>query len=66
MPLSSKIQRQEILGQINELEPKTRVLSALASLSGDPVPGYTWKEFDEAYRARQEIGRLMDKLRDLK
>ena len=51
---------------MDELRQKTQIFSALVPLNGDSVPGHTWEEFDEAYRAHQEIAALMDQLRDLR
>ncbi len=66
MTESKEKQQRDILKKIDNLVPKTRILSSLVPLNGDPVPGHTWEEFDKAYQANQEIGRLMDQLRKLK
>ncbi len=65
--VDSKTKKQrDILNKMGELSQKTQVFSALVPLNVDPVPGHTWEEFDEAYRAHQEIAALMDQLRDLR
>ena len=65
MTKSKEEQQKDILKKIDDLSPKTRILSALVPLDGSATPGHTYEELDEAYQARQEIGRLMDQLRNL-
>jgi len=60
--IKSKEKHQDILNKINDLEPKTQILSAVVPLNNGPVYGYTMKEIGEACQVREDIDRLTEEL----
>lgn len=49
---------QQIQNRIEQLLPKMAILGAVAPLTNIPIHGYSWAEFDEAFKTSQEIAYL--------